>query len=85
VNKSKNTKVMATFNVHFICALDRENGPIRPTRRSASDVLEAALGLGSGELPKGLYFDRTQPLETSAKSRDGQKRNFLWIETARYA
>jgi hypothetical protein len=61
------------------------NGPIRPTRRSASDVLEAAFGSGSGELPKDLYFDGTRPLETSAESRDVQKRNLVWTETAKYA
>jgi hypothetical protein len=61
------------------------NGPIRPIRRSAFDVLEAAFGSSSAELPKDLYFDGTQPLETSAESRDGQKRNLVWTETAKYA
>ncbi|KAK3937346.1 hypothetical protein QBC46DRAFT_12167 [Diplogelasinospora grovesii] len=61
------------------------NGPIRPPQRSASDVLEAAFGSGSGELPKDLYFDGTRPLETSAESRDAQKRDLVWRETVRYA
>lgn len=61
------------------------NGPIRPPRRSASDVLEAAFGSGSGLLPKGMYFDGTRPMETSTESRDARKRNLVWKETAKYA
>ena len=69
----------------IILYLHPNNGRMRPTRRSASDVLEAAFGSGSGDLPKDLYFDGTQPLETSAESKDSRKRNLVWTETARHA
>jgi hypothetical protein len=65
--------------------LNPNNGQVRPIRRSAFDVLEAAFGLGSGTLPKALYFDGRRPLETSAESRNSQKRILVWTQTAKYA
>jgi len=61
------------------------NGKIRPTRRSASDVLEIAFASNSDELPKDLYLDGRQPCETSAESKDIQKRKLVWTETVKYA
>ncbi|KAI1277490.1 putative short-chain dehydrogenase [Xylaria sp. FL0933] len=51
------------------------DGPIRPTSRSAGDVLEAASGVGEeGGLPKNVFFDGRKLLETSEESRDPTKR-----------
>lgn len=63
--------------------LHPNNGHIRPTRRSADDVLEVAFG--SRELQKDVYFEDRQPFETSAEARDGQKRKLVWTETVRLA
>lgn len=64
-----------------------DGGRIRPTGRSAADVLEAAVGAvdGAGGLPKDLYFDGREPFNTSAESRDAGKRRLVWTETVRYA
>ncbi|KAI1401053.1 putative short-chain dehydrogenase [Hypoxylon fuscum] len=60
------------------------NGPVRPTSRSARDVLEAAFGVGEGgNPPKDKYFNGRTPLETSEESRDAAKRNLVWKETVR--
>ena len=59
------------------------NGRIRPTRRSAADVLNAALvSQPSGSL-KGAYLDTVKPTLTSAESRDEHKRRLVWAETVR--
>ncbi|KIW14108.1 hypothetical protein PV08_06889 [Exophiala spinifera] len=58
---------------------------VRPPPRSAADVLEAAFGSSSAGLPKDLYFDGTERMETSAESKDARKRDFVWRETAKYA
>lgn len=59
------------------------NGSIRSTRRSASDILEDAFG--SVSLQETSYFDGREPLDTSTESRDKQKQNLVWTETAKYA
>jgi len=69
----------------IILYLSPNGNNVRSTQRSASDVLEAAFGSGSGELPKSLYFDARQPLETSVESKDDQKQNLVWTETAKIA
>lgn len=71
----------------FVLWLKPEGGPVRSPARSAGDVLEAAVGAVGveGGLPKDLYFDGRVPLETSAESRDVEKRKLVWAETVRYA
>ncbi|KAI0424165.1 putative short-chain dehydrogenase [Xylaria sp. FL1042] len=60
------------------------DGPVRPTSRSAGDVLEAAFGVGEeGQLPKDSYFDGRVILETSEESRDPTKSELVWKETVR--
>ncbi|KAI1352976.1 putative short-chain dehydrogenase [Xylaria sp. FL0043] len=62
------------------------DGPIRPTSRSAGDVLGAAFGVGEeGRLPKDVYFDGRELLETSEESRDPTKRELVWKETVKLA
>lgn len=62
------------------------NGLVRASSRSASDVLEAAFGAGeAGGLPKDKYYDGIVPLETSEESRDAAKRELVWRETVRLA
>ncbi|KAI0817238.1 putative short-chain dehydrogenase [Xylaria sp. FL0064] len=62
------------------------DGPIRPTSRSAGDVLEVAFDVGEDErLPKDLYFDGRELFETSEESRDPTKRELVWKETVRLA
>ncbi|GAW13253.1 hypothetical protein ANO14919_026330 [Xylariales sp. No.14919] len=62
------------------------NGPVRPTSRSAGDVLEAAFTVGEeGWSPKDKYFDGREPLETSEESRDPAKRELVWEETVKLA
>ncbi|EFY87048.1 short-chain dehydrogenase, putative [Metarhizium acridum CQMa 102] len=63
------------------------NGPVRTPQRSGADVLEAAFGsgLGAGDgLPKALYFNGREPMETSPEARDSQKRELVWKETVKY-
>ncbi|KAI0398834.1 putative short-chain dehydrogenase [Xylaria palmicola] len=70
----------------LILYLNPDNGPVRPTSRSASDALELAFGMGEGgELPKDKYFDGRAPLETSSESRDPAKRVLVWAETVKLA
>ncbi|KAI1762278.1 putative short-chain dehydrogenase [Hypoxylon sp. FL1150] len=62
------------------------NGPVRPTSRSAGDVLEAAFAVGEGgNPPKDKYVDGRTPLETSEESHDAAKRDVVWKETVRLA
>ncbi|KAI1126515.1 putative short-chain dehydrogenase [Nemania abortiva] len=69
----------------FVLYMNPDNGLVRPTSRSASDVLEAAFGaLGEG-LPKDKYFDGRAPLETSKESQDPIKRELVWAESAKLA
>lgn len=73
------------FQIIFpIIAYLKPNGPVRTTQKSASDILQAAFE-SKEEMPKDLYFDGTEPLETSAESKDVKKRDLVWKETIRYA
>jgi len=66
--------------------INPNNGQVRPTSRSAGDVLEAAFGVGEGgELPKDKYFNMRALLETSEESRDVAKRELVWKESAKLA
>ncbi|KAK2589926.1 hypothetical protein QQS21_012398 [Conoideocrella luteorostrata] len=58
---------------------------VRTPQKSAFDVLEVTFStdLGGGKLPKDLYFIGTQPLETSAESRDAHKQQLVWRETVK--
>ncbi|EEA23200.1 hypothetical protein EYB25_005941 [Talaromyces marneffei] len=62
------------------------NPPLRPTQKSASDILQAAFDSNEvlGQYPKDLYFNGDEPLETSEESRDAQKRELVWKESVRY-
>ncbi|KAK0747392.1 putative short-chain dehydrogenase [Apiosordaria backusii] len=61
------------------------NGGVRPTSSAASDVLGAAFGSSVGPFPKALYFYRRELLETSAESKDAQKRDLVWTESVKLA
>lgn len=63
------------------------NGPVRSTQKSASHVLQAGFGSDPvlGQFPKSVYLNGTEPLETSAESRDVRKRDLVWKESIRYA
>ncbi|KAI0479231.1 putative short-chain dehydrogenase [Xylariaceae sp. FL0804] len=68
----------------FLVWLNPYNGAVRPTSRSAGDVLQAAFTAGEdGVPPKDRYFDGRTPLETSEESRDPVKREMVWRETVR--
>lgn len=73
--------------IYPIIAWLMPNGPVRATRKSASDVLRAAFDSDAvlGQFPKDLYFDGTEPMETSAESKDAQKRDLVWKASVRYA
>ncbi|KAI9691309.1 MAG: hypothetical protein M1820_009772 [Bogoriella megaspora] len=60
------------------------NGRVRRPSAAAADVIEAALGEGGREEWKYLYFDGRQQVETSAESRDAQKRKIVWKKTVEY-
>ncbi|KAI1345674.1 putative short-chain dehydrogenase [Xylaria sp. FL0043] len=68
----------------FVLYINPDNGPVRPTSRSASDTLELAFG-GEEEddLPKDKYFDGRVPLETSTESKNPAKRELVWAETVK--
>ncbi|KAK9423234.1 putative Ketoreductase (KR) domain-containing protein [Seiridium unicorne] len=66
--------------------INSNNGVVRPTSRSAGDILEAAFRSGEeGQLPKDKYYDGREPLETSEESRDEAKRKLVWEETVKLA
>ncbi|KAM0811673.1 putative short-chain dehydrogenase [Seiridium cardinale] len=66
--------------------INPNNGVVRPTSRSAGDILEAAFRSGDeGQLPKDKYYDGREPLETSEESRDEAKRKLVWEETVKLA
>lgn len=62
------------------------NNSIRTASKSAVDVLAAAFDSNPllGERPKGLYLDGSERSETSAESKDPQKRDMLWKDSVRY-
>ncbi|KAK6197109.1 hypothetical protein LQW54_010904 [Pestalotiopsis sp. IQ-011] len=60
------------------------NGMVRSTTRSASDVLKGAFAVGEGgNPPKDMYWDGRTPAETSEESRDASKRELVWKETVK--
>ncbi|KAI0180539.1 putative short-chain dehydrogenase [Hypoxylon sp. FL1284] len=64
--------------------LNPDGESVRPTSRSAAEVLEAAMAetVGDGgKLPKGGYFYARTPRETSEESRDPEKRALVWSST----
>ncbi|KAF2964590.1 hypothetical protein GQX73_g8972 [Xylaria multiplex] len=69
--------------IYPIIAFFAPNGLIRSTHKSATQVLNAAFDLDSEPttLPKaGYYFDE-KPFETSAESKDVDKRGLVWKES----
>ncbi|KAI2464612.1 putative short-chain dehydrogenase [Annulohypoxylon bovei var. microspora] len=73
--------------IYPIMAFLMPNGLVRSTTKSASQVLEAAFESKPthGEFPKGSYYFDTEPLETSAESKDPRKRDLVWKESVKYA
>ncbi|KAI1173440.1 putative short-chain dehydrogenase [Nemania sp. FL0916] len=70
----------------LILYFNPDNGPVRPTSRSASDALELAFGVGEeGNPPKDQYYDGRTLLETGKESRDAAKRELVWAETIKLA
>ncbi|KAI0410634.1 putative short-chain dehydrogenase [Xylaria grammica] len=62
------------------------NGLIRSTRKSATQVLNAIFDSDAepATLPKAGYYFDGKPLETSAESRDADKRDLVWKESVKY-
>ncbi|KAI0202435.1 putative short-chain dehydrogenase [Astrocystis sublimbata] len=71
----------------LVLYLNPDNGPVRPTSRSASDALELAFGSvgDEGGLSDVRYFDGRTQLETSREARDPAKRELVWTETVKLA
>lgn len=63
------------------------NGSIRLPRKSAGDLLAAALETNPpfGERPKRLYFNGSEPKEVSAEAKDVDKRASVWKASVQYA
>ncbi|CAG8983802.1 hypothetical protein HYALB_00006768 [Hymenoscyphus albidus] len=70
----------------LLCLL-MPNGPYRTTQKSASHVLRATVDSDQvmGLLPKDLYFNGLELMETSDESRDPVKRDMVWKQSIRYA
>jgi hypothetical protein len=64
------------------------NGSIRSVKKSASDIVAAALADGPAPLsarPKALYLDGSQVGARNAEAKDPAKGAMLWRDTLRYA
>lgn len=63
------------------------NGMMRLPRKSASDVLAAALQTGPpyGERPKGLYFNGSELKEVGVEAKDVEKRASVWKASIEYS
>jgi hypothetical protein len=62
------------------------NGYLRTPKKSASDVMRAALDTETlGERPKDVYLNGTDPWPTSQESKQQDKRTLLWQECILYA
>jgi len=63
------------------------NGMMRLPRKSAGDVVAAALETGPpfGKRPKGLYFNGSEPKEVSVEAKDAEKRARVWRVSVEYA
>ncbi|GAW20263.1 hypothetical protein ANO14919_097640 [Xylariales sp. No.14919] len=74
------------FQIIFpIIAFFAPNGLIRSTRKSATQVLDAIFDSDAepATLPKAGYYFDGKPLETSAESRDADKRDLVWKESVK--
>jgi hypothetical protein len=74
--------VSAHILVHFF-----PNGPLRPAKKSASDIIAAALKNGPPPLsarPKGLYLNGSELGARNPESKDPAKGAMLWRDTLRY-
>lgn len=59
---------------------------VRPPKRSAADVLEAAFAVSSpsdGGKPKDRYFDGRRPVEPCAEANEVEKRKLVWTESVK--
>jgi NAD(P)-dependent dehydrogenase (short-subunit alcohol dehydrogenase family) len=63
------------------------NGMLRLPRKSAGDVLAAALGIAypTGERPKGLYLNGNEPKEIGIEAKSPEKRAAVWKASVQYA
>ena len=59
-----------------------QNGQLRTTKKSASDVLEVAF---NHSLAKGAYLNGLKPAEMSLEANDRMKQKTLWADTIRYS
>lgn len=63
------------------------NGPLRPVKKSASDIVAAALRNGPAPLsarPKGLYLNGSELGARNPEAKDPTKGAMLWRDTLRY-
>lgn len=66
----------------------RPNGSIRSVKKSAGDIVAAALADGPEPLsakPKDLYLDGSQVGARNPEAKDAAKSAMLWRDTLRYA
>jgi|SRR5450432_423323 hypothetical protein len=62
------------------------NGPMRPTSKSAEDVLRACFDTESlGEHPKALFLDGSAISDSSKESHDVAKQKMLWTDSLKLA
>ena len=70
----------------WIAVWFQPNGGIRPTSKSAADVMRACFDEKTfGEFPKGLYLNGSQIAESALESRDQQKAKKLWEDSVEIA
>jgi hypothetical protein len=63
------------------------NGPLRPVKKSARDIIAAALENGPPPLsakPKGLYLNGSELGTRNQEAKDPVKAAMLWRDTVRY-
>ncbi|RYP84557.1 hypothetical protein DL769_001145 [Monosporascus sp. CRB-8-3] len=75
------------FIVAHISSRISPNGMMRLPRKSAGDILAAALETDPpfGERLKGLYFNGSEPKEVSIEAKDAEKRAAVWKASVDYA
>lgn len=69
----------------LVCILP--NGPLRPARKSAKDIVAAALKSSHAPLsarPKGLYLNGSELGSRNPEAKDPAKGAMLWRDTIRY-
>lgn len=60
------------------------NGMMRPTWKSANDLIMACFDTGYlGQEPKAVYLDGSAKVESSIESRDETKQQALWADSVR--